>query len=62
MIAYKKISGNMILPPIPGHRKPISGEAETVLLGFSIGSKGYIGTGFDSNNTFYQRFLGIYSR
>ena len=25
---FKKISGNMILPPMPGHRKPTSGEQE----------------------------------
>ena len=36
----------MILPPIPGHRKPTSGEQPRLdAVGFSIGSKGYIGTG-----------------
>ena len=36
----------MTLPPIPGHRRPISGDAARFdAVGFSIGSKGYIGTG-----------------
>ena len=48
LLLFKRISGNMILPLIPGHRKPISGEQqESVAVGFSIGSKGYIGTGDD---------------
>ena len=38
----------MILPLIPGHRKPTLGELrELSAVGFSIGSKGYIGTGND---------------
>ena len=40
-IAYRRISGNMILPPMPGHRKPTSGEQDRAnAAGFSIGSKG----------------------
>ena len=50
MVATKKISGNMILLLIPGRRKPISGEQhDTDAVGFRIGSKGYIGTGYNGN-------------
>ena len=43
-----KTSGSTTLPPIPGHRRPISGgQRRDYAVGFSIGSKGYIGTGYD---------------
>ena len=52
------ISGNMILPPILGHRKPTSAEQQEIsAAGFSIGSKGYIGTGTDGNAAI-QRISG----
>ena len=38
----------MTLPPMPGRRKPTSGALQdSMQLGFSIGSRGYIGTGGD---------------
>ena len=44
--SLQKTSGSTTLPPIPGHRRPISGgQRDMYAVGFSIGSKGYIGTG-----------------
>ena len=49
----QRISGNMILPPMPGHRKLTSEEQQEICaVGFSIGSKGYIGTGNDGSHRY----------
>ncbi len=52
MVHIRKTSGSTTLPPIPGHRRPISGgQRDSYAVGFSIGSKGYIGTGNDGSYT-----------
>ncbi len=48
----------MTLPPTPGHRRPISGgRREIRAVGFSIGSKGYIGTGwyYDGSTQYFNK-------
>ena len=51
VLKIKMISGSTTLYIIPGHRRPISGGTARVdAVGFSIGSKGYIGTGYDGTN------------
>ena len=52
-----KMSGNTIPLPIPGHRKQTSVVVFVAYAtGFSIGSKGYIGTGQDNNSIVHKDF------
>ena len=45
-----EISGNMNLPKISGHKKPgLGGTGRAYAVGFSIGNRGYIGTGRNSD-------------
>ena len=56
--AIKRISGNMILRPMPGHKKPTSGELrEIVQSAFPSAAKGISELAITLRRL--QRFLGI---
>ena len=56
-VSFITIFGNMTLLQIPGPKKPISEDAPRYgAVGFSIGSKGFIGTGVDFFGNYYNDF------
>src|SRR6266496_2876260 len=53
---FLKIFGSTILLQTSGHKKLISEEVQENATGFSIGTKGYIGTGYDNFNNALKDF------